>query len=267
MHIVSISWVRNEADVIEAFVRHHTQFLDKMVIINNASTDATSDILQSLQGEGLPIEVRHDESTIHRQGETLTALMHELHSTVHPDWILPLDADEFLTGSEDIRKAIADLPLDHVSLIPWKTYIPTKDDDQHQENTLKRIVHRRSVEQPQYYKIVIPQTFHGVSYSIPLGSHVLESELGTIPMQIVDGVFLAHFPVRTAVQIQRKITESWQRHSANPQKKEGQNYHWQSLYAELSTSIPSLKRLQEIAENYAMPASMPTEIVFDPLFV
>ena len=50
-NIVVVSMVRNEADIIESFVRHNLQFADRLYIVNHRSSDATKDILQQLLQE------------------------------------------------------------------------------------------------------------------------------------------------------------------------------------------------------------------------
>ena len=54
MRIVAISTVRDEEDIIEAFVRHMLAFAERLIILDNGSTDSTPDILRAMQDEGLP---------------------------------------------------------------------------------------------------------------------------------------------------------------------------------------------------------------------
>ena len=65
--IVSVSMVKNEADVIESFVRHACTFVDEMYICDHKSTDGTLEILKSLQSEGLPIKISSYDSEDHAQ--------------------------------------------------------------------------------------------------------------------------------------------------------------------------------------------------------
>jgi hypothetical protein len=55
--------VRNEADIIEAFVRHNVRVLDGLAIVDHGSFDGTSEILAALVAEGLPVSMVRDEST------------------------------------------------------------------------------------------------------------------------------------------------------------------------------------------------------------
>ena len=49
MKLVCISRVKNEADIIEAFVRHHVAYFDKIIIVDDASSDGTYEMLRALR--------------------------------------------------------------------------------------------------------------------------------------------------------------------------------------------------------------------------
>lgn len=266
MSILSISWVRNEADIIEDFVRHHADIIDRMVIIDNASTDETPLILQRLAEEGLPIDLRYDDSPVHRQGKALTDVMHNLPHSALPDWILPLDADEFLLNDlGSIQESIATLSPDHVALLPWRTYVPTPNDNVGELCTTARIQNRREWESPQFHKILIPRRYHSAAYHIPTGSHQLKGD-DTILMCPSPHLALAHFPVRHPEQIVRKIVESWERYQADDTRLSGEGFHWEQLYAELKNGpLPTRERLKDIALFYAANSKEDNSIVYDPL--
>lgn len=261
MKVVSISWLRNEEDILESFVRHHAAQLDEMIIVDNASTDSTPSILTRLQQEGCTLRVIRDESSVHRQGEILTHIMHTYADPAA--WILPLDADEFLCG--DLS---ANLPYDRVSLLPWKTYVPHATDDLAKQCYVCRIQHRKVVEHPQFHKILIPPALRAGN-RISMGSHFLRNAEGEeIPGQHVQNLHLAHFPVRSAEQIYRKVHEGWQRHSANPAKRPGQNFHWERWTLELPApqEIDSAL-LTHIALHYTLPHGemADTQLIKDPV--
>ena len=134
MNIVSITWARNEVDMLEYFVRHHCGIVDRMVIALHNCTDASEQLLMELYHEGLPIEILVSDLDYNAQGEMTTEMMHRQSDA---DWIVPLDVDEFLASdttnyaawtSQFPRDVIEDLATDIVHLLPWKTYIPTPDD-------------------------------------------------------------------------------------------------------------------------------------------
>ena len=74
--IAAISMVRNEADIIESFVRHTLTFADRLFIGDHNSTDNTVKIIERLKSEGLPISVINLPDIIgHEQAEITTMLM------------------------------------------------------------------------------------------------------------------------------------------------------------------------------------------------
>lgn len=271
MKLVSISWVRNEADIIEAFIRHNAPLVERMVVIDNGSTDGTIDILRSLARERFSLDIRQDPVPCHAQAAALTNLMHELAKTARPDLILPLDADEFLAthGGRDIGNILSMLPQSRVTLLPWRTYAPLQSDDQTEANPVRRIHHRRSKEQPQYYKVLIPHPFHDARYALTAGNHWIRAASGTQPPHTASGdLFLAHFPVRSAPQILRKVTEGLQRLRANPKRQPNEGFHWEEMAERFRQSREiSPCHLTELAISYGCMKKMPEDVavIADPL--
>ncbi len=66
---LGIAMVKNEADVIEAFVRHNLAFMDALVIIDNDSVDGTREILVQLIQEGLPLVLFDDPMVAYFQAK------------------------------------------------------------------------------------------------------------------------------------------------------------------------------------------------------
>lgn len=272
MKMVSISWVRNEADIIEAFVRHHAPLVERMVIVDNDSEDGTLDILRTLARAGFPLEIRQDTAPFHRQAAALTDLLHELATgTARPDWILPLDADEFLAARDEryIGGILSILPQNRVTLLPWQTYVPLPSEDQAETNPIRRIRHRRSKEQPQYCKVLIPRPFHGEHYALTAGNHEIRCNAGAPPPHAVsDYLFLAHFPVRSALQILRKATEGRWRVRANPERQPNEGFHWERMADRFRRSNElSPFDLTELAISYGCTGKTPEDaaVIADPL--
>lgn len=254
MNIVSISWVRNEADVIEAFVRHHCAFLDRMIIIDNRSMDNTSDILKKLQQEGLPLDLRYDDSFAHLQGEALTAVLQELRNEAQ-GLAIPLDADEFLwaDAGKSVRAELEKLPQHLPSLVPWRTYVPMPEDDPLEQNILLRIQHRKTCEKPQWCKVIIPGAVLQKNVKIPMGSHALidaDSDRNAEHSN-ADSLFLGHFPVRSPEQIAGKVFGGWLSQVANPLRERGAIFQWKAIFDELKSGKDiDAKSLMRLALDY-----------------
>ncbi|QXT62961.1 glycosyltransferase family 2 protein [Tessaracoccus palaemonis] len=89
-----IAMVKNEADIIEAFVRHaFSQGCDRMLIMDNGSTDATLAILECLATQ-FPIHVGRDSEPRYLQDVKMSRLA-ALARRGGAGWVIPMDADEF----------------------------------------------------------------------------------------------------------------------------------------------------------------------------
>ena len=182
---------------------------------------------------------------------------------MHADWIMPLDADEYLCG--DVRKAVETFDPNHAYAIPWKTYIPTPKDAAVDDPAL-RMTHRRAKESPQYTKVLIPRSL-ACSHTLPEGSHYITAEDGSVTHGTAqDALWIGHFPVRSELQLRRKIIQGWDHSQKNPKYVAGHGFHWANLYERCKDEKRiSLEELQHIAVCYAALHDAPSEIVHDPL--
>src|SRR6185312_14137688 len=91
-----VAMVRDEADIVESFVRHNLTVLDGLSIVDHGSSDGTGEILAALAAEGLPVRTTVDTSSDFRQSAVVTRLAREVLAACNPDYLFLLDADEFL---------------------------------------------------------------------------------------------------------------------------------------------------------------------------
>ena len=130
MRLLGAAHVRNEADIVEAFVRHNLVLLDGIAIVDHASVDATPDILRALKDEGLPIFLARDESPTYDQQGMQNRLVRHLFSTTEAAWVFPIDDDEFLRApSRDaLRGTLASVGHVPDVALEWATHVPDFDD-------------------------------------------------------------------------------------------------------------------------------------------
>lgn len=258
--IVSVSMVKNEEDVIEAFVRHHCRFLDGMVVLDNLSQDGTRSILRRLREEGLPLVVADDHETGFEQGRKITALARRVLDEEEPDLVLLLDADEFLMaadGQGDPRALLEALPADAQHLIPWRSYIPMPDDDPDEAYVPRRLRHVRPDEVEKLWKVMLPGTLARRSdWSIGNGNHTL-GMLGDGPApreNRVASLRLAHFPIRSAEQLQRKVCIGWLNLLSEWDRPPGEGFHWEELFQKLKAGQAfGPEELRAAALMYSLP--------------
>ena len=108
MKIFGISMLRNEVDIAGLTVLHHlSQGLDRILVLDNGSTDGTEEVLRQLAEEDDRIRWTRDDSPFDQAG-IMTELAREAYHQ-GADWVLPFDADEFWwTRNGHVRRVLAD---------------------------------------------------------------------------------------------------------------------------------------------------------------
>ena len=72
------------------------------------------------------------------------------------DWILPLDADEFVILLEDEALVPGRASQDKPLALPWRTYVPDESDEVLEQNPALRIRSRLAREARQHIKVMVP---------------------------------------------------------------------------------------------------------------
>jgi len=257
LKIVTFTAMRNEADIIEIFCRYHLQFVDQMIIVNHRSIDSSPDIVIKLKEEGLPIDLKHEDQIHFDHAGLSTKLMKECVYNYDADWIVPIDADEFLgaNGGRRVRDVISGFSSDEYVKVPWRTYIPTPEDNPTEENVLEKMQYRLKMDQKQFFKVVLPAKLAGRrKTALSNGNHALLKRPGGGTckcFQESQELFLAHFPVRTENQIITKSFVGWLSALSNPARNPGENYHWKDLFDRLKMDERLLQEeLRDLAIGY-----------------
>lgn len=263
MRLVGIAMVRNEADIIEAFVRHNLSRLDGLLVIDHRSDDRTRDILAALAREGLSLTLTLDDERAQRQPENITRLARE--AFAHgADCVVPLDADEFLKVPDRaaFERTLSSLPPDLCAALEWQTYVPEGHADA--AHPLAAARRRRVVEAHGLYKIVLTRSFaHAPAAVVGPGNHTVlmmgsQQDLARTPVRLARLpsaiAALAHFPVRSIDQLVRKIEVGWAAHCAAARSDPTLAFHWRELHEKIAAQgPPTPARLREIALNYGVP--------------
>lgn len=229
--IITLSMIKNEADILETFVRYTMNYASKMVFVDNGCTDGSIEILKALITEGFNIEIYNESQVYYEQYMIENKYIRKISATDEFDYIIPLDADEFLACEGDLEEELDKLSMDKVSILKWKTYCMLKPD----ENGffLDRITHVRQNEKTTFTKIIIPHSLLNEKVYVTMGHHDVESR-DNIEKEYVGSVFIAHFPVRSENQIRLKIYQGIlaqlmsSYHSVVA-------FHWKKIFNELRT--------------------------------
>jgi len=91
----AVTVVKDEADIVGHAIRHLLgQGVDRVIAIDNGSTDGTIELLDQIAGEDVRVHVGTDRQAAFMQGRKVSYLAH-LAWRAGADWVIPFDADEF----------------------------------------------------------------------------------------------------------------------------------------------------------------------------
>ena len=275
MKLWAVSMVRNEADVVEAFVLHNLAFLDGLVVLDHRSTDATRTLLRRLQAKGLPLVLLQSRETAFFQGGEITRIASETFTRTGADFVFALDADEFIRASsrKEVEDTLAAVPGDAHGRIRWYSYVPTTFDLPFGPDHLRL---RLREERVARYKLVIrPGYLETGHFMVSEGNHwISDLRTGRAAMHehiAPERLSLAHCPVRSRAQLESKVRLGYEALLAAGGLNDAMAYHWRDLYQDFKqgAAMPA-SRLREIAANYTVPRAdwLPDErldLVLDPI--
>ncbi len=200
MRLVAVSVVKNEADIIEAFVRHTLAWVDHHLVFDHASSDGTREILQSLRTEGLPLTLYTDHQLGNLQQARSNHLTRLAVGSFGADWVCPLDADEFIAGPgrqplEEILRQAGD---NQAVTIPLLDYCATVQDDPDEINPALRLSYSRP-DLSVTRKIFVPRLLAAnPSVVAGKGSHALYHRDHALPGRALPEEWhLAHLAMRS----------------------------------------------------------------------
>ncbi len=199
MKIISFTMVNNESEIIESFIRYNYNFVDEMVIIDNGCTDSTIKIIRKLIGEGFKITVYDESLEAYNQYRLDNKYLTKIANEKNPDIILPLDADEFLTGNTNPREVLEALSLDRIYYITWRWYVMTKEDNVLETFIPKKMQYCLSKPAWNYSdgtvvtKAIIPVKYYReMGLTLSMGHHTVFGN-DKVKITQLDNLQLAHY--------------------------------------------------------------------------
>ena len=281
MKLYGATMLRNEADIVEPFVRHNLTALDGLIVVDHGSQDGTSEILAALVAEGLPIEVEHDASVGYLQSEIMTRTARRLFAERGADFVFALDADEFLKvpSRRLLEDTLERVPSAMHAAMQWQTYVADYRPGT-PSNVLALATRRLAQERHGLFKVIVARCLaESPDAVIAGGNHVVLPSAGhSLAKQPLkharvspSAVALAHLPVRSARQLVNKILIGWLAHCAARRSNPDLAFHWRELYHEISNGHElTPARLAMIAANYGLPmnawlAAESLALIDDPL--
>jgi len=209
LKVCSISRIKNEADIIETFVRYHLNFIDEMIIFEDNSSDDTYEILSKLKKENLPIHVFRNTKEHSEQQNVINIAFNKAIYDYGADLVVTLDTDEFLVSSTggNPREILESLDDDKYYKVHWRTYLPNLDSGRFSLDDLITIRDPRI--DSSLFKSIIPRNLcKKYDFLIGKGNHYLTGK-ENIPFEVSKKLRIAHIPIRSKEQCISKETIGW----------------------------------------------------------
>jgi glycosyltransferase involved in cell wall biosynthesis len=172
--IVAATRLFNEDDIVEAFVRHNANFVDHLIFLDNGSVDRTIEILMHLKDEGFSTSLLRQKCCFFLESLQNTILYNTAARYSGADWVVFLDADEFLdTRKSDVawRDRLSGLPGETACLkLNMINY-----QDSHLDNPAELVVPvritRRWAEPHNVFKICLRGSLLDSAVVVDAGNH------------------------------------------------------------------------------------------------
>jgi len=215
MKLVAVSRVRNEVDIIEAFVRHHSEHFHKLIILDDGSSDETMQVLGSLQAAGLPLVLLQEQALTYDQSRYMTLLLHMAVDQFGADWVAPLDADEFIEPRHGMTLAEALAAREpQLYAIPWHNFLWSAQSAANPESNPVVRMRMRLPSHADSTKLLVPAGLVDDRTQLAQGNHNLLRDGIVVPTVPLDTVHLCHFPIRDPIQYAGKIAVGYLKYAA-----------------------------------------------------
>ena len=184
-------------------------------------------------------------------------LLNYTYKKYNPDFIFPLDADEFIATDKNVnpRKLIEKLEPKCMYKYRMKNYILNG-----KESKVKFIPDRIDTlritqEEAKYsYKCIAPGKIEIDDVNLAMGAHTLYDKDGKeLPFKKTEDIYLAHYPVRSSTQIMSKVIIGRLNYSKLNSREEGGGFHQFEILDEIiDNGSISAKTLLDISKFYSL---------------
>ena len=228
--------VRDEADVIDLFVRYHAGLgLDGLIVTDNGSNDGTREILDAHLRTGAITEIIDESSRVFTQTKFVDRMICRARDHYAADYCINSDADEFWHPNDGSFRHQLDRSRADIIRCTSFHMLPALADAPFWSAT-NRIAKRAKAEKfgkRRHYNLFDNPTHKSIHRTLGYrmvgpGNHDVTMEDGVLENS--RGIFLYHYGLRSVTQFRKKILQSGAAIEANKSAAESEGSHWRYLY-------------------------------------
>ena len=266
--LIGLTMVKNEQDIIEPMIRHNAALLDVLILLDNGSVDETRIIAMSLARELGNVVVTESAAFGYTQGERLTRLLHAAQSSYFADFVLFLDADEFIgaTSRKDLQIELGKIPPNGFGGMTWHNFVLT--DGATIVDPPHGLTQRPAETRPTWKAVLRLDGAFQPDLVVSRGSHAITQAGKLLPRVLLPNLPLWHFPIRGRAQITAKALVGWLAClAANPRAFESaESNHWQAMFRHIvDRSGVDATDLRSMSIHYGDPRYVPgTSLLPEP---
>ena len=207
MRLAVAALIRNEIDIIGAFLQHLDALFDHVLLMNHHSIDGTDRVMEAACARHPNWTMWQVEPTGYHQTAFCSVALRHLFTTTDADFVMFLDADEFIDVPDraTLEGAVSILTdPDAVGGLRWRYAVPDRFDER---PVAPGEPLWRAPEMASLGKSVIPRIFyerHGRVASLGIGNHGLYFNADKVVPSIRCGEML-HLPIRSHEQLKSKV--------------------------------------------------------------
>jgi hypothetical protein len=205
MKVVMTLLVRDEIDIVDAFLGYHLEHgVDFVIATDHKSADGTTEVLERHEREG-DLHLIREESDSFRQAEWVTRMARLAASRFGADWVINSDVDEFWWPRDGTVREVLESVPPRFGLVQgiWRHFVlrPERGELFHERMTVRR---RPSTVATSPYVAATKAAHRGdPNVVVGRGNHKAFGA-ALLPMRDWLPFEVLHFPIRTREQLERK---------------------------------------------------------------
>jgi glycosyltransferase involved in cell wall biosynthesis len=237
VRIIGTMMVRDEIDIVAAMVEHHlAQGVDLLIVTDNGSVDGTTEVLAEYARSGR-VELHHDPVHRKQQSQVVTGMARRARTEHRADWVLNLDADEFLAPldrSLSVRECLEQTSLAlNAFTVPATNLVGPAAWAGSGVGRLEWRDHRtdEQLRQIGIWAQPTPTAIHRGESDITVaqGNHFVSLVSNGQP-EPAFAMELLHLPWRSWAQLERKVLNAGRSYENNPELRPSPNHHGMKDY-------------------------------------